>query len=203
MRAAESVARYTKQSYRFIQVCEPGSAHVNLNRVLERSSARHLVILDEDASLTNEDWLDNFLLTIEKDRVGLVGAYQKRTAYQQPPDQKIHVVPWTPGYFMGIDREKLPELRFDEAIPGANGMTDVDFCLQIRQLQLEIVQDYRIQVLHPQRDEDDIRAVEQRPTCKQQAIWYHDQMEYMRHKWGPNFDSFVRSYFGASLPVKT
>jgi hypothetical protein len=202
IQAAESVARYTKQSYRFIQICEPGSAHVNLNRVLEQSTAPYLVILDEDASLVSEIWLSCFLQTIARPDVGLVGAFQKRSTYQEPPDLETHVVPWTPGYFMGIDRQKFPELRFDEAIPGANGMTDVDFCLQIRERELQIVQDYRIQVYHPQRDEDEIRAVEERPTIKQQAIWYHDQMEYMRHKWGVWFDDYVRSYFGAAAPVR-
>jgi hypothetical protein len=142
------------------------------------------------------------LETISKPEIGLVGGWQARTLRQQPPDTETRIVPWTPGYFMGFDRRKFPHLRFDEAIPGANGMTDVDFCLQIRQLELEIVQDNRIVIHHPQRDEDDIRAIEQRPTCKQQAIWYHDQIAYMRHKWGEGFDDFVRSYFGAAAPVR-
>jgi len=202
--AAESVARYTRRSHRLIQITEKGSAHVNLNRVLEAAQARYLVILDEDSALTQDDWADSFLETVGRPEVGLVGAFQKRSYYQEPPDQNLHIVPWTPGYFMGFDREKIPHCRFDESIPGLNGMTDVDFCLQVRQFDpLQIVQDYRIGIYHPQRDEDEIRAVEERPTVKQQAAWYHDQMEYMRHKWGPGFDDYVRSYFGAQAPMET
>lgn len=192
MRCAESVARHTRASYRFIQVCEPGSAHANLNRIFERSTSRYLVILDEDASLTHDSWLDSFLETIKRDDVGMVGGFAKRTTYQQPPDLKSHVVPWTPGYFMGFDRQRTPHIRADESIPGANGMTDVDLCLQLRQMELLTVQDNRIQVLHPQRDEDEIRKIEERPTMKQQALWYHEQIDYMRQKWGPDIDRFLR-----------
>lgn len=192
VRAAESVARHTRHSYRWLQICEPGSAHVNLNRVFERCTSRYLVILDEDAALTQDSWLDSFLDTIKRDDVGMVGCFAKRTTYQQPPDLKTHVVPWTPGYFMGFDLRRTPHIRADESIPGANGMTDVDLAMQLRQMDLLTVQDNRISVYHPQRDEDEIRKIEERPTMKLQAIWYQDQVSYMRQKWGDGFDQFVR-----------
>lgn len=192
VRCAESVARHTHRSYRLIQITDPGSAHVNINRVLEAASARYLILMDEDASLTQDDWLEAFLDTIKRDDVGMVGCFAKRTTYQQPPDLKTHVVPWTPGYFMGFDRKRTPDIRADEAIPGANGMTDVDICMQLRQMDLLTVQDNRIQVYHPQRDEDEIRKIEERPTMKQQALWYHEQINYMRQKWGPDIDRFLR-----------
>lgn len=190
-----SVAQHTKQSYNLIVVCEPGSCHKNMNRVLDRSMGDYLILMDEDVQIEQDNWLD--LLTGDLESVkdaGVVGTFVARSQAALQAWSPEMATPgtwpeertWIPAHVMCFDMRRVREfLRFDECIPWIMGMTDVDACLQIRHIGLRVMIDRRVVVYHPTRDDEETRAKEQRPTIAEQQKYFPDQFQYMSNKWGP------------------
>ncbi len=171
-----------------------GTCAQNLNRLWRRFSAPFVVLLDEDVSILQDGWLEALLEVLEsRDDIGVVGCEsvgEEHLAYVAEPVRPalVGVHPWVPAYVMAFQRDRVPFLQFDEAIPGDMGMTDVDACLQVRSRGLFVCSRSDVVVWHPCRDADETRKLEERPTVSQQQSWYPNQIAYMRSKWGRVFE---------------
>lgn len=188
-----SIAEHTRSSYNLIVVCEPGSCHRNMNRVLERSTADFMILMDEDVEIYQANWLDILLADLEPKDVGVVGTFVGRSRDAMAawsPDHPVEGTwpqerPWIPAHVMAFPMHRVRDfLRFDECIPWVMGMTDVDACLQIRHHNLRVFTDRRVVVYHPTRDDDETRNVEERPKVSEQQKWFPEQLAYMQKKWG-------------------
>lgn len=201
--AIEGIARHTKtRQYSIVVTQKPGNCHQNMNRVWRRCSAPYVVLMDEDAWVLQDGWLDALIANLDDDpELGVVGCREIKDpalALTLPHPEPKPVKPieklWIPAYVMAFKRERVaPFLRFDEAIPGDMGMTDTDACLQIRlDGRLKVGQNPEVVVYHPARDDDETRIREQRPFTSQQKLWFVDQVAYMRQKWGAEYERLLR-----------
>lgn len=201
VRCAESIFDHTKRSFNLILVCEPGSCHQNMNRALRRSTSRYLCLIDEDVCIHQDHWLDVLLDTLAtKPKAAVVGCPDVKefddlghALLMAQPDASIEEVRWLPAHVLMFDREKIPDLCFDEAIPGQMCMTDLDACLQATSRGLKVYRDNRTVVYHPMRNDPETRRAEQRPTCEEQERWFPEQLVYMEKKWGELFRQSGRS----------
>ena len=189
-----SIAQHTKSHQYAIHVVQKrGNCHVNMGRLLRRFTAPYCVIMDEDALVLQDRWLDGLIWALEKDQtLGLVGCKDVKheeeiLRVQEPGQFTIRDTPWIPGFLMAFKRERVEFLRPDEAIPGDMGMTDVDLCAQVRSQGLRVAVVPEIIVYHPARDDDETRRIEERPTLARQEEWFPLQQAYMREKWGDLF----------------
>ncbi len=191
VRAIESIARNTEQSYNLLIVCEPGTAHENMNRVFDRCSTRYLIFADEDIEILQRNWLDLMLETLtEHDDVGIVGVREiKRPEqragfinYEWHGGNHLDVASWVPAYLMGFDMERCGDIRADEKIPGLFQMTDVDLCYSVRSRGLKVVVDNRIIVYHPLKMPEEIVKYRS-PSIEEMKSWYEPQRQYMISKW--------------------
>lgn len=191
---ARSIVRHTNQSYNLIIVCEPGSCHQNMNRVLDRSTQDILILMDEDVQILQDNWLDLLVSEVSKPKIGVVGTFVARNAdarnswmeHPENPGDWPREREWIPAHVMCFDMRKCRDfLRFDESIPWIMGMTDVDACVQLKSNGLKRMVDGRVVVYHPTRDRDEDRRREKRPTIKEQEEHYLSQVNYMMDKWGP------------------
>jgi len=193
VRAIESIARHTKRhQYSILVTQQPGNCHENMNRLWRRFSARYAVMMDEDVVVLQDGWLDALIGALESDsELGVVGCSEVKTlppSVPEPANTSLSYRSWVPAYVMAFDRERVPFLLFDEGIPGAMGMTDLDACLQILDKGLRVASHPEVLVFHPARDDDDVRRGEQRPALAELKSWYPEQVAYMRMKWGGLFD---------------
>ena len=191
-KCAASVARHTRGSYSLLVVCEPGTCHENMNRVLARSRSRYVVFLDEDVEILTHGWLDRLVRDLAQDeRLGAVGCAEVKDGFARAlylngarrAQGGLVERTWIPAYVMAFDRVRYPLLRFDERIPGDKGMTDVDACLQLRRHGFKVACDRRVVVYHPhktpaQRGKDGV------PTQEDELAWFSAQRAYMTEKWG-------------------
>lgn len=199
-KCAESIARHTRGNYNLIVVCEPGSCHENMNRVLARSHSRYTVFLDEDVEILTSGWLDILLDDLrQQEDLGVVGCREvkdefPRALYLRDAQRFLDSVKsaglqeatWVPAYVMVFDRQRYPTLHFDEDIPGLKGMTDVDICLQLRKHGLKVARDMRVVVFHPHRRESE-RGRNGVPTKEQELEWFAKQRAYMTLKWEDDY----------------
>lgn len=199
VRLIESIASHTKHHQYAIHVVQrTGSAHINLNRAWRRATANYAVIFDEDVQLLQDGWLDGLIMALEQDQsLGIVGCQDLQTDAQlcnitEPYGVVLEYREWVPGYVMAFKRERVPFLRFDEAIPGAMGMSDLDACLQITSHQLKVARNLQVVVYHPMRIEDETRIREERPTMAQLEEWFPAQVGYMIQKWGETYSRLIR-----------
>lgn len=195
-RCAESVVAHARGNYNLVIVCEPGTCHQNMNRVLLRSRSRYTVFLDEDVEILDNGWLDVLLSDLhDAPDLGVVGCREikdeferalyghTRNVFLATLKEPVAFVTWVPAYVMVFDRSRCASLSFDEAIPGAKGMTDVDACLQIRKHGLRVGIDNRVCVYHPHKRPQD-RGVNGVPTKAEELAWFEKQRAYMTEKWG-------------------
>lgn len=189
VRLMTSVAKHTKtHQYSFLVTQKPGNCHQNMNRIWRRLTAAYVVLMDEDVVILQDGWLASLIESLESDeKIGVVGCAEVKTLpaiVPEPGKVTLDFQMWIPAYVMAFKRERVPFLRFDEAIPGQMGMTDLDACLQIVDKGLKVAVNPQVVVFHPNRDDDAIRVREQRPLIRQQEDWFRLQSAYMNEKWG-------------------
>jgi len=192
-RCAAGVARHTRGDYDLIVVCREGTCHQNMNRALARSRSRYTVFLDDDVEILTDGWLEHLLADLAaEETLGVVGCLEvkdpfAKALYREQPERFtrdcVERVTWIPAYVMCFDRGRFPCLRFDERIPGAKGMTDVDACLQLRRHGLGVALDRRVVVYHPHKTPE-MRHSDGVPTEEEERAWFEKQREYMAEKWG-------------------
>lgn len=197
----------TRRSFRLEYIFEPGTAHANINKVLDRCTTRYVAICDDDVTWLDEYWLDTLLDVLkEHDQVAMVVPTEIKYEDQKDsylkngwnpdcaqPDYDLLECSWLPGYVMLFDRDRVPELRADEQIPGPSGMSDLDLSLQVRGNGFKCILTSRTVVYHPTKPLDhdwrqrwDIVQEEDLPAL------HHQQVTYMRKKWGSFFDEAIR-----------
>lgn len=157
----------TRYPHNFFIVCEPGSAHDNIQRCLDRSTADRIVILDDDCRVlpSDPDWLSrmmNLFDTHERCAVAVPVECKTQDAldrYLADPETTIrnsfpcYPIPicfnWLPGYCMGIDRTRVPQIYADRSIPRPTGMSDLDMSLQAATLGWDCMAITEFAVYHP------------------------------------------------------
>ena len=163
--AFHGIATHTIGSFELVYVEEPGTQPENVNRALSRASGRYVCLHDNDAMPLQRDWLGSLVSTLEKDAtIGLVGPIQIQNArildqwrheglslvksqFHQDLVDAMNI----PTMVIVFDRERTPNLSFDEAYPGQINGSDVDFCLQVHYLGFRVVLDTRVIHLHPEK----------------------------------------------------
>jgi hypothetical protein len=198
----------THDPYELIVVCEPGSAHTNINRCLDRSRSRRVVIMDDDCCITaaQPNWLsmlDNVFQ--ECQWVGMIVPQEIKDEktlrdYEQDPSSVLPGSPdieqcaWLPGYLMAFDRFRIPDLRADEEIPFATGMSDLDLSLQVRFAGYSAVKLRTLAVYHPWKHDPTKQA--------QNAREFPEQVKYMTRKWGRLYQDAAPQAPGTVLMTK-
>lgn len=192
-RLAEALVRTTAHTVRLTVLREPGTAHQNMNRALDIAGrTRYVFLMDEDAIPLQPGWVPAMLSTIGRGDAGLVGCRDARTPEEVTEAVKVGVQPgpveavqWLPGYVMLVDRQRTAGLRIDEAIPGRLGMSDKDFCLQIRARGLRIYKHLGVVVEHLDKPPDDvIRKARDVSLFSENLANFELQVAYMNQKYG-------------------
>lgn len=209
-----SLGLRTRRSFRLEYIYEKGTAHANINKVLDRCQTRYCVICDDDVIFLDDNWLSTLLKTIEaNEQIGMLVPVEIKTPELRDdylkngwggqvvkPDFDMYQMSWLPGYVMVFDLERVPELRADENIPGPSGMSDLDLSLQVRSAGYKCIWTTRTVVYHPIKPLDvdwrqkwDIVQEHELPALHQQ------QVAYMRTKWGPFYEDAVRGHMRGSF----
>ena len=202
VRCIESIARHTKShQYSILMTQKTGNCHQNMNRLWRRFTAPYVIMLDEDVTILQDGWLESLIKGLESnDKIGVLGAMDIKfgldieggipepSSPHYSSKSTINFKRWIPAYLMAFKLSRVPFLRFDEAIPGDMGMTDVDACCQIDTNGLLVAVNSEVLVYHPARDDDETRKKEQRPSRGWQELWYPAQVAYMQQKWGDLFE---------------
>lgn len=196
-----SLAEMTQRSFNLIYVFEEGTAHENINKVLDRrTGCRWLVIMDDDVEFLTERWLDRMIQVMERHSdVGmLVPVEVKRDQEREKFLEEIRgheetgltVMSWNAGYVMLFDMDRLDGIRADEGIPGPSGMSDVDLSLQVRSQGYKCAVTPEVTVYHP------FKPVNPSWRKRWDVVQEHEllrlsreQIAYMTEKWGPFFVS--------------
>ncbi len=197
-----SLAERTKRSFVLQYIYEEGTAHANINKVIDNCNTRYCCICDDDVEFLDDNWLDTLLNTLKSNNeVGAIVPIEIKTEEQRQsykangwnpevirPQPLLRECGWLPGYVFLFDRKRTPELRADEGIPGPSGMSDLDLSLQVRAagykcvLTAETVVFHRIKPLDPEwREKYDIVQEFELSSLNAQ------QVAYMRKKWGSFF----------------
>jgi hypothetical protein len=191
----------------------PGTAHENINEVIDRSTSRYLCICDDDVEFLDPHWLTTLINVLKEfEEAGMVVPVELKTEETRniyvkngwceevpKPDFDVMGQTWLPGYVMLFDRERVPELRSDEDIPGPSGMSDLDLSLQVRSIGMKCALTSRTVVYHPTKplDKDwrerwSIVQEDDLPELNRQQIMY------MADKWGVFFtDAIGRTNCGS------
>jgi hypothetical protein len=181
-----------------IYVFEEGTAHANINKVLDRRNPEHrwLVIADDDVEFLTDRWLDKMIEVMERHKdVGMlvpgeVKSEEDRDKYLETLDRRtdqgtLKITSWNAGYVMLFDMDRLDPIRADEDIPGPSGMSDVDLSFQVRSQGYKCALTVDVGVYHPWKPTDiewrkkwDIVLEHELPELSD------EQGRYMRQKWG-------------------
>jgi len=198
-----SLAQRTRRSFNLIYVFEPGTAHANINKVLDRVRSRYVVIMDDDLVFLTDGWLQKMLDVMqEHEDIGMLVPFEvkdekDKDAYLADPStnpncaahlERISMRPWCPGYVMMFDLDRLDDLRADESIPGPSGMSDLDLSLQVRSQGFKCACLHDVLVYHPWKPLD--RAWRRRWAIVQEEDLnelHQAQCRYMHKKWGSFF----------------
>lgn len=179
----------TLRSFNLVYVYERGTAHQNINRVLDRSTARYLAICDDDVVFLDERWLDTLIDELRRVKdAGLItpmetkdSAVCKRYQVVSSSGPKVtYSTSWNAGYVMVLDRERVPNIRADEMIPGRWGMSDLDICLQVRKTHRVLLTNRTI-IYHGKKPDNLV------PSSDELIRLHEEQKEYMVKKWGSVF----------------
>jgi len=199
----ESLARYYNGTVKVTVLRTPGTCQENCNRALDLATSPTICLLDEDIEFV-EPIIDPMLEAFDRyPNLGVLGCTEAKAqdvleAILKVPIENrgsspITLAKWTPTYVSMVRRDRIGNCRFDERIPGAKGMGDLDFCLQVRQNAAREVGFYSGVVYHPDKSSDDVaRAKEGFTTLALEHSWYPAQAAYMREKWGRIYEQAVR-----------
>lgn len=192
----------TKCDFNLIYRYGPGTAHQNINKVLDRCTSRYVAICDDDVEWLDEGWLTTLLDVLKsKDNIGMVVPVEikhqnQRDSYIEngwceevpKPGYDIQELPWLPGYVMLFDRERVPDIRADENIPGPSGMSDLDLSLQVRSAGFKCALTTRTVMFHGLKPLDvDWRTKWEIVQEHDLSALHREQMIYMTGKWGSFF----------------
>lgn len=196
--AGSMVSGLTKTT-RVLVWISPGSVHENMARAWEASSARYFAFVDEDVEFLDQGWLDVLIADLEANpSMAAVATAQVKEeehkfdyemwAENHPMETReagLQVVKWAPAHVLLVDRSKVPNVTPDVNIPGVKGMSDLDFCLQIRAAGYEVGIDSRVVVYHPHKAFADIERLKlDNPTLGDEQQIFPQQALYMAKKWG-------------------
>ncbi len=203
-----SLARTLKRSVEIQYVYESGTAHQNINKVIDRCKTRYLCLLDDDVIFLDEHWLDHLLARMdERHEIGELVPIEVKT--EQIRDEYLsngwlNLSPrtvefveqsWLPGYCALFDMDKTPSLRADEKIPGPSGMSDVDLSLQVRKAGYKCILTNATVVFHRIKPLDmDWRDKWQIIQEYELPALCYEQMTYMTSKWGEFFADAIRKH---------
>ena len=184
------IAEYTKRPFTLLYHHGPGTAHANMNKVIDRSRSRYLVIMDDDVVPMVNGWLDHLLEVLRRNPdVGLVTPTEVKSLSQKHLCTKFkpyeaYESSWNPGYVMCLDRERVPNIRADENIPGPSGMSDLDISLQVRAAGFVPAMTRSLVVYHPDKPmSSHWRKQYQIVPSEELQSLHEQQMAYMRAKW--------------------
>ena len=193
---AEAIFRLVPDTARLTIIREPGTAAQNSNRALDAARSRYLFLLDEDAILFQRLWLPAMLTLAAKPDFGIGSCGEvpnQEVAATMGPEAVIGGRAtrrgWFPGYVLLMDLMRCKGLRFDENIPGAKAMSDVDICLQARARGLGCWLHKEAHVIHLEKPQEagPRRAAGFTSTIEEEHSWGLAQAAYMTDKWGPRW----------------
>lgn len=197
-----SIATHTKRSYNLIVANEPNTTAMQcVNLAIKRSTSRWMCILDDDCIILQDHWLDLLIEILEKhDDVALISCVEIKDAeslkkFQENPENfwpsdlvTTVELNWAAGYLHLFDREKVPDLLADEQIPGSYGMSDTDFCFQIKRFGYKLARTTKTVVYHPWKITDpEWRDKYSMVREEDELTQYNLQDAYMTEKWGVDY----------------
>jgi hypothetical protein len=193
-----SVEALTSGDFAYHEMIFPANCHVNQNRAFRTGEARYVCILDEDVQVIQREWIWHLIEVMEKDpKAGIVNCTEVKTLAdrdrwihafaQEPVVSATQWIPWAPAYVSLFDRERTPDLTWDEQIPGRKGMSDVDISLCVRELGLRCVRHLGVCVYHPDKGDEDARRALETTSKREELDVFPAQHEYMVKKWGRKY----------------
>ena len=138
----DSVKQYLPEAPLIIKVNEGG---INKNMEMLRqdflcTDKRFWVFLDDDIRFMDSDILKVAVHNLVTHKVAMVGVYSTfDPEYKLGSDSlTFNEVPWTPGYFMMVDRNLVGNIKPDLNLPDANTSVDTSYCISIRHAGFKI-----------------------------------------------------------------
>lgn len=177
----------------------PGSVHENMLRAWQASNARYFAFVDEDVEFLDQNWLSVLLNDLKGNpKLGAVATAQVKDegakfdyemwAQEHPITERefgLEQALWAPAHVLLVDRERVPNVAPDVQIPGVKGMSDLDFCLQVRAAGFAVGIDRRVVVYHPHKAFGEYDRLKlDNPTLEDEQIVFPKQALYMAKKWG-------------------
>lgn len=209
----ESIGRQTPvDGVRLQLALKPGSVHSNFARALDMCVTQRWVVCDEDVVFLTPNWLEKLMQDLDDNPdIGVVGTAQVKTeegrfdyeAGLLVPEAKLERVKWMPGHVIAGDRMRTGTIRPDIKIPGVKGMSDVDYCLAIRNAGLEIAIDHSVVVYHPDKAfADSARREMANPTIGEEQEIFPKQVAFMLKKWGTMYQELCPTSWRADMLPK-
>lgn len=211
----ESIARTTPGTVRVLKFINKAGVHENMKLVLDLSTSRYPVYVDEDVQFLDYGWLDVLIQDLKDNpTLGAVATaqvkeYEHKYDYEQwaennPMESRpngLEVTKWFPAHVAVIDRARVPLVQADVNIPGIKGMSDLDFCLQIRKAGYDVGIDRRVVVYHPHKLSDENERLKlANPTLADEQLVFPQQVLYMWKKWGTMYSELVNGFNDQWLP---
>lgn len=193
---AESLFRTVPHTTRLTVIREPGTAAQNSNRALDMARARYLFLCDEDVVFFQSGWIESMLEMTKLPDFGL-GSCEEVPNREAAAKRAVEAAmgPYVrcngmSGFVFLIDMQRMAGLRYDEEIPGAKSMSDIDWCLQARLLRgLGVYKNEGACVIHQAKPaEAAARLAAGFTSTKEQEDneWWPAQCRYMDQRWGLN-----------------
>lgn len=188
----------------------PGNVHQNFSKIMDEAKKEFYIVLDEDLVFLEAGWVDILIQDlIDNPKLGVVGTGQVKTEgkkfdYEMGLLEKpvgLTLQKWFPAHVVACHRGRVGEIRPDLAIPGSKGMSDLDYCLQVRKAGWDIGLDDRVVVYHADKPFDDQSRLElQNPTLSQEAAFFPQQVLFMWKKWGEMYKELTLGFNEQWLP---
>lgn len=193
----DSVEALTSGDFAYHEMIFPANCHVNQNRAFRTGSARYVCLLDEDVQIIQKDWIWHLIDAMHQPKAGILNCCEVKTLEKRddwidtfahaPVPTVCFEIPWAPAYVSLFDRERTPDLLWDEKIPGRKGMSDVDISLRVRDLGLKCYRHLAVCVYHPDKGDEQQRAALETTSKQEELDCFPAQHEYMVKKWGERY----------------
>ena len=157
----------------FITYMGEGPVNLNMGYLREeflKSGKRYAIYCDHDIVFLNPDIIRNALITLVSNKCGMVTVYSSHNPeYLTKPYNNTNlvttIIPWSIGYFLGVDLKKVGHIKPNMELPNPNYAEDVDFSVQVRMAGYDIVccndYVYHLKKGNPQHDETSTRITDE------------------------------------------
>lgn len=192
-----------------------GNVHENMaNSLKSVRNRRYVGYLDEDIQFLDKNWIWTLIQDL-KDNPNLASVataqvkdeaakfdYELYLEHEGTNKHgKLELVKWYPAHACVTDMSRVPDVVPDTKIPGSKGMSDVDYCLQMRKAGFDVAIDSRVVVYHPHKlFEDSARKGLANPTIADEQEIFPQQVLYMWKKWGEMYKELTTGFNDQWLP---